>query len=490
MTSPDIRQLDRMGISRETVEAQLRNFRTGFPYLRIIAPATPERGIRVLSEAERQQALEQARLFDGGICKFVPASGAATRMFKDLFEAQARLAGGGRIEPGSPAARYVENIRRFPFFDAARILQMTLSPQGLGYGSLPKGLIEFHAYPDGNRTPFEEHLVEGALYARSSSGTVRMTATVSEEHLEGFRRLFEAVREKYERRFSCRYDLAFTVQSPSTDVIAADAGGAPFRKADGRLLFRPGGHGALLKNLNDISSDIIVIKNIDNVVKESWLGETVAWKKILIGTAVRLREEIAGLLHRWDREEASAEGVSEALLERVRTFLREEFCVEVPDSPAEGLRPLLRRKLDRPVRVCGMVRNSGEPGGGPFLISHPDGTTSLQILEAAQIDLSDPHAAAALKQSTHFNPVDLVCAVKNYKGEKFDLFRFRDPATGFISEKSYEGKILRAQELPGLWNGAMSDWNTQFVEVPLVTFNPVKTVLDLLRPAHDTGAEE
>ena len=293
------------------------------------------------------------------------------------------------------------------------------------------------------------------------------------------------MREKYENRFSCRYDIEFTVQSPSTDMIAADERNRPFRTEDGRLLFRPGGHGALLKNLNEIDSDIIVIKNIDNVVKESLLEETVKWKKILIGTAVRLREEIFGYLRRIDAEEASGKGVSESLRKEIREFLSAEFCVEMPDLPENETAAFLRKKLDRPVRVCGMVKNEGEPGGGPFIILHPDGSTSLQILESAQIDLSDPDSARAVKQSTHFNPVDLVCSVKNYKGEKFDLSRYSDPATGFISVKSYEGRKLKAQELPGLWNGAMSDWNTQFVEVPLITFNPVKTVLDLLRPAHE-----
>ena len=485
LTQSDIIQLERKGISEESLETQLKNFTTGFPFLRIADPATPKRGIKVLSQEQQEQALENARLFGGEVCKFVPASGAATRMFKDLFEALASAQNGELAADASPACKYVENIHRFPFFDAAHILRLTLYSRGLDYGSKPKGLIEFHKYPDGNRTPFEEHMVEGAMYARQPSGKVKMTVTVSPEHIEEFKRLLDSVREKYENRFSCRYDIEFTVQSPSTDMIAADDRNRPFRTEDGRLLFRPGGHGALLKNLNEIDSDIIVIKNIDNVVKESLLEETVKWKKILIGTAVRLREDISGYLRRIDAEEASGKGVSESLLKEIRKFMSAEFCVEMPDLPEDETAAFLRKKLDRPVRVCGMVKNEGEPGGGPFIILHPDGSTSLQILESAQIDLSNPDSARAVKQSTHFNPVDLVCSVKNYKGEKFDLSRYSDPATGFISVKSYEGRKLKAQELPGLWNGAMSDWNTQFVEVPLITFNPVKTVLDLLRPAHE-----
>lgn len=482
MLSEQIKQqIQARGISADTFEAQLENFQKGFPYLTIEAAATPAKGIKVLSEDEQQKYVSAAGNYNGNVCKFVPASGAATRMFKDLFEAADTLAAGGKLKEGSPASKFVENISLFPFFDAKSVLNLTLYKDGWNYGAMPKGLIQFHKYEDGNRTPFEEHLVEGALYAKDKNGDVRMVVTVSVEHQKGFEELYAQVKEKYEKRFNCKYHVTFTNQSPATDIVAVDMENKPFAKDDGSLLFRPGGHGALLTNLNDIDADVLVIKNIDNVVKESLLDETIRWKKILVGKAVELQAQVFAYLQKMDE---CADNLSDALAGEIRKFLEDEFCVAIPDMPAAELAKTLRAKLNRPVRVCGMVKNEGEPGGGPYIIKGEDGTTSLQILEAAQIDKSNPKANDAMKGATHFNPVDLVCAVKNYKGEKFNLLSHTDPQTGFISEKSYQGRPLKAQELPGLWNGAMSDWNTQFVETPLITFNPVKTVLDLLREQH------
>ena len=471
-------QIDARGISAETFETQLKNFETGFPYLTIEAAATPAKGIKVLTEDEQAKYIAVADSYAGNVCKFVPASGAATRMFKDLFEASDALKAGEKLKEGSPAAKFVENITLFPFFDAQNILNLTLYPKAWNYGSMPKGLIQFHKYEDGNRTPFEEHLVEGALYAKDKNGDVRMVVTVSVEHQKGFEELYAQVKEKYEKRFGCKYHVTFTNQQPSTDIVAVDMENKPFTKDDGSLLFRPGGHGALLANLNDIDADVLVIKNIDNVVKESLLDETIRWKKILVGKAVELQEKVFCYLKQLE------EKGTDAPLAQIKAFMEEEFCVAVPEMPAVDLVAVLKAKLDRPVRVCGMVKNEGEPGGGPYVILGEDGTTSLQILEAAQIDKNNPQAVNAMQGATHFNPVDLVCAVKNHKGEKYDLLKHTDPKTGFISEKSFQGRPLKAQELPGLWNGAMSDWNTQFVETPLITFNPVKTVLDLLREQH------
>ena len=473
-------QIDARGISAETFETQLKNFETGFPYLTIEAAATPAKGIKVLSEDEQAKYIAAADAFAGNVCKFVPASGAATRMFKDLFEAADALKAGEKLKEGSPAAKFVENITLFPFFDAQNILNLTLYPKAWNYGSMPKGLIQFHKYENENRTPFEEHLVEGALYAKDKNGDVRMVVTVSVEHQKGFEELYAQVKEKYEQRFGCKYHVTFTNQQPSTDIVAVDMENKPFTKDDGSLLFRPGGHGALLANLNDIDADILVIKNIDNVVKESLLDETIRWKKILVGMATELQAKVFGYLKQLDEQ---GDAVSAELVAEIKEFMEKEFCVSVPQTGAELVK-VLREKLDRPVRICGMVKNEGEPGGGPYVILGEDGTTSLQILEAAQIDKNNSKAMEAMKGATHFNPVDLVCAVKNYKGEKYDLSKHTDPKTGFISEKSFQGRALKAQELPGLWNGAMSDWNTQFVETPLITFNPVKTVLDLLREQH------
>ena len=473
-------QIDARGISAETFETQLKNFETGFPYLTIEAAATPAKGIKVLSEDEQAKYIAAADAFAGNVCKFVPASGAATRMFKDLFEASDALKAGEKLKEGSPAAKFVENITLFPFFDAQNILNLTLYPKAWNYGSMPKGLIQFHKYENENRTPFEEHLVEGALYAKDKNGDVRMVVTVSVEHQKGFEELYAQVKEKYEQRFGCKYHVTFTNQQPSTDIVAVDMENKPFTKDDGSLLFRPGGHGALLANLNDIDADVLVIKNIDNVVKESLLDETIRWKKILVGMATELQAKVFGYLKQLDEQ---GDAVSAELVAEIKEFMEKEFCVSVPQTGAELVK-VLREKLDRPVRICGMVKNEGEPGGGPYVILGEDGTTSLQILEAAQIDKNNAKAMEAMKGATHFNPVDLVCAVKNYKGEKYDLSKHTDPKTGFISEKSFQGRALKAQELPGLWNGAMSDWNTQFVETALITFNPVKTVLDLLREQH------
>ena len=473
-------QIDARGISAETFETQLKNFETGFPYLTIEAAATPVKGIKVLSEDEQAKYIAAADAYAGNVCKFVPASGAATRMFKDLFEAADALKAGEKLKEGSPAAKFVENITLFPFFDAQNILNLTLYPKAWNYGSMPKGLIQFHKYENENRTPFEEHLVEGALYAKDKNGDVRMVVTVSVEHQKGFEELYAQVKEKYEQRFGCKYHVTFTNQQPSTDIVAVDMENKPFTKDDGSLLFRPGGHGALLANLNDIDADVLVIKNIDNVVKESLLDETIRWKKILVGMATELQAKVFGYLKQLDEQ---GDAVSAELVAEIKEFMEKEFCVSVPQTGAELVK-VLREKLDRPVRICGMVKNEGEPGGGPYVILGEDGTTSLQILEAAQIDKNNAKAMEAMKGATHFNPVDLVCAVKNYKGEKYDLSKHTDPKTGFISEKSFQGRALKAQELPGLWNGAMSDWNTQFVETPLITFNPVKTVLDLLREQH------
>ena len=480
LTQQQKQQIAERGISEEIFNQQLTNFETGFPYLNIAGAATPKKGIKVLDESAQSQEQQTAANYNGSICKFVPASGAATRMFKDLFEAVDKLNNGEQLAEGSAADKFVKNISVFPFFDAKGILNLTLYPKALNYGSMPKGLIQFHKYENENRTPFEEHLLEGVKYAKDANGNVKMVVTVSVEHQAGFEELLDSVREKYEKRYNCKFNIEFTNQMPSTDIVAVDIENKPFEKEDSTLLFRPGGHGALLQNLNNIDADVLVIKNIDNVVKESLLSETVKWKQILIGRTIKLQEQVYAYLRKLD----NSADVSDALLSEIIAFLDNEFCIQIPQSLKDEKVALVKAKLNRPIRVCGMVKNEGEPGGGPYIINESDGTTSLQILEAAQIDKNNADAVAAMKGATHFNPVDLVCAVKDYKGNKFDLTKYTDPSTGFISEKSYQGKALKAQELPGLWNGAMSNWNTQFVEVPLVTFNPVKTVLDLLRPEH------
>ncbi len=431
----DMALFEERGVSMDVVERQLAYFREGFPYLPVVGAAVPGDGIVRLSDQEVDRL---ARVYDDAVgklsvVKFVPASGAASRMFREMYEF---------VQTGEEPVSVREalaGLEKFAFHDALaealsagadkRTVVENIVEGALGYGRSPKALIPFHRYPDGPRTALEEHLVEGALYARSGDGVVKIHFTISPEHEKAVRALVEGVLPKYEKEHGVAYDISYSHQKPKTDTIAVDEDNVPFR-SEGKIVFRPGGHGALIENLNDIDADLIFIKTIDNVCPDRMKGETARYKKALAGY----------------------------LLER----------------QAEGAD-------DRPIRVCGMVRNEGEPGGGPFRVQNDDGTLSLQIAESSQIAPEQKHL---MREATHFNPVDLVCGVRNRRGEKYDLLQFVDPRTGFISTKSKDGRALKAQELPGLWNGAMAHWETIFVEVPIATFNPVKTVNDLLRPQH------
>ena len=504
MTEKDKALLQQKGITEEQFREQLQCFVHGFPYLRLSAAASVEKGITVLSEAEQQAALAAWDAYTAGghaIVKFVPASGAASRMFKNLYA----FLDAAYDEPTTdfektffanlPAAAYHADldaacVRLYgagvgELLAACRfkdVVSALLGKDGLNYGHLPKGLLKFHTYPEGARTPLEEHLVEGALYARRQDGTVSVHFTVSPEHRALFEQLVARVVPAYEQKFGVKYDVTFSEQKPSTDTVAANPDNTPFRQADGSLLFRPGGHGALIENLNELPADVVFIKNIDNVVPDRLKDETVRYKKLLAGVLVSLQEQAFAYLRKLD----SGCYTVEELLEMLQ-FVQKKFCCKNPETKTledTELAIYLRRKLNRPVRVCGMVRNVGEPGGGPFLAYNADGTISPQILESSQIDMADPEKKAMFEQGTHFNPVDLVCGLRNYRGEAFHLPDYVDKATGFISHKSKDGRELKALELPGLWNGAMSDWNTVFVEVPLATFNPVKTVNDLFREQH------
>ena len=478
----DTTQIQQRGSSVRDVEEQIEHFKKGFPWMKIVGPATPERGIRVLSEAEADAAI---RYYDGaaiaGKCKFVPASGAASRMFKDIFAGLATLEKGEDLPADAAGSRLAAQIEKFAFYseelfgkkeDTAAyrksVLKKVLTDDGLGYGAKPKGVIRFHRYADGEvRTAIAEHLVEAATYMRNDDGTCNLVVTISPEHKQLFEEALAEVQPVFEARYGVKYNVTFTFQDKATDTIAVDAKNKPFRTDDDALLFRPAGHGALIYNLDKVEEELVSIKNIDNVAHEKLLGTTARYKKVLMGEALKVRDRIFGYLRKLD------ENPSVQLCNEIENFLDKAERVE-----------MLREKLNRPVRVCGMVRNEGEPGGGPYIIAGKDGATSLQILESVQINKEDAGAMDAMSRATHFNPVDLVCCLKDYKGNKFDLLAHVDPEAGFISSKSFQGRELKALELPGLWNGAMSDWNTLFVEVPLETFNPVKVVLDLLRPAH------
>ncbi len=490
LTELDLKQIEQRGASVDDIERQIEYFKSGFPYLEIVAPATISKGIKVLSNKDQQDALRRYEDFKGELCKFVPASGAATRMFKDLYEALSTIENGNSIPEESPANIFFKEIKKFAFYKVLStcasfaeesqesILRSLLLPDGLGYGSMPKGLIKFHRYGKNVRTPFEEHLAEASKYAKASDGIARMSVTVSEEHLNGFVQLLLDVKEDYERMYGCKYEVTFTQQKTSTDTIAVDTQNRPFRGADGNLLFRPAGHGALIENLNEIESDIVIIKNIDNISKDELTTDTIHWKKVLIGKLIALQQKINQYLKSLECSN------DEKLFKEVIKFLEGELSIIIPPVPKEILKDYLWAKLNRPIRVCGMVKNLGEPGGGPFIVKDADGSTSLQILESAQLNTQDEKIKEMVENSTHFNPVDIICSIKNFRGDKFDLRKYVDSETGFISYKSAEGSPIKALELPGLWNGAMSQWNTLFVEVPVTTFAPVKTIFDLLRAEH------
>jgi len=495
--------LQSRGITTSQIEEQLKAFVTGFPYLEIRSAAEPGKGIIQFTEKEVADILFQWENYlqtDATIIKFVPASGAASRMFKDLFE----FLESEKTEPDNKfEVKFFDEIHKFAFFEELNavciknngksideliaskqykaIVANLLMENGLNYGSLPKGLLRFHSYPTEKRTPMQEHLVEGALYAANKSNKVNIHFTVSKEHRTLFENHLNESIAKFEKSFGVKYEIGFSEQKPSTDTIAVNGDNQPFRDKD-ELVFRPGGHGALIENLNDLDGDVIFIKNIDNVVPDSMKDLTVTYKKVIAGILVKLQNQSFSYL-----KELENESISEVQLAEIATFCETKLNNQhsnLKSLSKKALREYLVTKLNRPIRICGMVKNVGEPGGGPFLTVNSDGTVSPQILESSQIDQNNPTDKEKMLGSTHFNPVDLVCGVKNYKGEKFDLLKFVDKNTGFISFKSKNGKELKSLELPGLWNGAMSDWNTIFVEVPIETFNPVKTVNDLLRPEH------
>ena len=411
-TQEEIRQIEAHGLTVAQVEKQIENFRAGFPSLPIVRAAACGDGIRKFNEEEIANILAHYDAESSKIrcVKFVPASGAATRMFKELFEYvndDKRTAGIDKL---------ITNLEKFAFFaELAKYLNPQIDDKdvvrniivdGLCYGSKPKGLVTFHAYKEGVRKPVEEHLVEEALYA-SNGERAAIHFTVSPEHKEGFLALLEERQSYYEKKFDIKYDVSFSEQSPATDTIAVNLDNTPFRTDDGKLLFRPAGHGALISNLDKLDADIIFVKNIDNVTTDERKPDTVTFKKVLAGELLRLQARTFDLLKAFAAgEDKSAEAIS---------FLRDELCCHLPENAS---RELIIETLDRPIRVCGMVKNEGEPGGGPFWVRDDKGREQLQIAESSQIAKEDMHL---MKEATHFNPVDLVCGVMRYDGTKYDL---------------------------------------------------------------------
>lgn len=511
-TKEDLKDFKHRGIKSEQVDQQIENFKKGFDYVNLSEPATVGNGIRIIPAEEENYLID---LYEKGsqkadVVKMVPASGSATRMFKSLFTFMENYKGSSEeflkfVQDKNPDSmhEFFVHLNEFPFYvhlknilwkdgkdiqkmlekrEFTEILEYILTDKGLNYGNTPKGLVDFHVYRDFVRTPFDEHLVEAALYGKRGK-EAKLHFTVSEEYLPRFKERLKKVTKVFEKMFDVKYNVTFSIQKPSTDTVSVDENGELVRDENGKILFRPGGHGALIHNLNDTKGDIIFIKNIDNVIPDRSKADTVKYKKLLAGMLFEMQSKIFEQLDLLDKR-----GITDEQLNEIELFAEGNIGYKKP----EGLTFTDRKKrirflkdlLDRPIRVCGMVKNEGEPGGGPFWVKGSDGSSRLMIIESAQINLKDKEQKKIFEHSTHFNPVDLICGTRDHKGKQFDLTDFIDRNQGFITSKSYKGKDIRVQELPGLWNGAMANWITIFVEVPLSTFTPVKTVFDLRRTEH------
>lgn len=496
LTPADIAQLAAIGISQEAAAGQLAQLRNPPPPIRLVRPATIGDGIEQFTSANPDESAAliaegQAAAEAGRVLKFVPASGAATRMFQDLLAAFQ----GSDSELDTPAAReFFLRLDDFPFAselrkragvagtpstDAQRRTLLRTLLVDMAMAGLPKALVPFHR-SDRVRTAFEEHLLEATRYARDAHGVSRVHFTVPPDARALFDTMLAQLHPSVESvRRDTRVLVQFSAQSPSTDTLALDAHGAPFRAADGSLLLRPSGHGALLGNLQSCGGDLVAVKNIDNILPDEASDEVDRWKRLLIGRLARLQADVFAHL-----VAITAPSPGQDVLEAARLFARTRFARAVP---AGAGRDQIVNALHRPLRICGVVPNDGEPGGAPFWVHGPDGGESLQIVEPAQVDLDDAAQANILGSATHFNPVDLICGLRDHTGQTYDLARFVDPGTAFVTQKTADGRALTALERPGLWNGGMAGWNTSCVEVPASTFAPVKTVLDLLRPPHQSA---
>jgi hypothetical protein len=501
--------------SADKILEQIKIFEKGIPFLKLVKPCTIGDGIKLIPEIEHKRFINhfQSALDRGQVVKFVPASGAATRMFKKQLSVLVKqekininkireLAIKGD-EDCKATLEFVEEIHRFAFYNELKkkveksgkriedllagenvteIIRLVAENNGLNYANLPKGSILFHSYPEGSRTAFEEHLMEAMNYSANSYKNVKMHLTISEEHESEIKKLFHSLIEKYNKQ-GWKIEVEFSFQSPSTDTISVTMDNRPFRDETGKLVFRPGGHGALLKNLNELNAEIVSIKNVDNIVPDHLRDETYNYKKILGGYLIHLQEKVFNLLKKID-----SETTNEFLLDEASEFIKAEFDIDFSGKLKE--RNLNERKkfifnfLNRPIRVCGMVKKEDHPGGSPHWVKDAGGELTKQIVETAQVNLSDKHQREIFESATHFNPVDLACGLIDFKGNHFNLDEFCNPETGLITQKSKDGIELKALELPGLWNGGMYYWLTVFVEVPKITFNPVKEVNDLLKPEH------
>ncbi|MGB3773972.1 MAG: DUF4301 family protein [Leeuwenhoekiella sp.] len=514
-TKADIQEIEAHGLKKEQVEQQISIFKNGVPNVKLIAAATVGNGIHKLKEDEELAYIERYEHVDDSVelLKFIPASGAASRMFKTIYQFleayepdEESLDSFLKRTGDKDMQTFFDNIEQYPFYDkiseslkdkfakedfknkdTAKVafVKEMMMVEGNNFGNLPKGLLPFHNYESYLVTPFEEHLFEAADYAQNNNHA-ELHFTVSPEHEEAFKKQFDDIHSAVSSETDVNFKVTYSSQKPQTDTVAVTEENEIYRKPDGTMLFRPGGHGALIENLNDVDADLIFIKNIDNVLTKDNLHVLSRNKKILAGLLLKLQKDAFRYTEMLKENDPQEDEVSE-----ITQFLEEDFSVKLNDdynslSLTEKKQYLLKI-LDRPLRVCGMVKNVGEPGGGPFWVANEEGTVSLQIIESAQVEKNDTEQQKIFQNSTHFNPVDIVCSVRDYKGNKYNLLDFVDPDLAFIASKTADGTNIKALELPGLWNGAMAFWNTIFVEVPLETFNPVKTVNDLLKPAHQVG---
>ncbi|MGB0974981.1 MAG: DUF4301 family protein [Flavobacteriaceae bacterium] len=508
-TKQDIHQINSNGLSVEQVLSQLQYFENGIKPITLKDAATIDNGILRFDKKKREFYYNyyENQKANYSVLKFVPASGAATRMFKFLFEflkdfnpSKESINSYINKNKVPELALFIIGMEKLPFYSEViealpdhydnlniddkivSFINTMLSEQQLNFGQLPKGLLPFHQYKNEVSTAFKEHLYEATQYA-SNHGNAKLHFTISEEHEHKFQQELDSIHEKITSKTNTRFDVSFSYQKHKTDTIAVKQDNTFFRDENNQLLFRPSGHGALIENLNDIDDDIIFIKNIDNVVTPKLKDDVIVYKKILAGVLLKTQQHVFDYIN-----QLTNGSVTEQDIITIANFLSTQLNIIInPEFEKYSTKyqiEYLITKLNRPIRVCGMVKNEGEPGGGPFWVKSENGTVSLQIVESAQIDKKNKHQKQILKKATHFNPVDIVCGVKNYKGEKFNLLDFVDHNTAFISSKTRLGKSLKALELPGLWNGGMANWTSIFIEVPLDTFNPVKNVNDLLKPSH------
>ena len=512
-SSTDFVYIQEYGISIKNIQKQLNFFKEGIPKTNLISPATLSNGILKLSERDFQ---EKANFFDAQksglkLSKFVPASGAASRMFKFLMEfinefdvENESINAYINRKKANKLSVFIVGLEKFPFFEAVDkqlkaeipdfnsldrsfknyyFIKLLLSTDYFDFANKPKGILPFHKYDTHTTTPVEEHLLECTHYS-SANNSSNLHFTISESHQKHFEKIIDAIKSKIEKKSNVSINVSYSYQNKSTDALAVTMKNKPFRDENRQLVFRPGGHGALIENLNNLDADIVFIKNIDNVIQNN-LEKISLYKKGLAGILLEIQQQVFSYLQALDSATMEPKFMDEIVL-----FLKDNLNISMTDgfysACLENKIFELQTVLNRPLRVCGMVKNEGEPGGGPFWVQDNQGGSSLQIVESSQVDLDNDNQKAILNAATHFNPVDLVCGIKNYKKEKLDLTQFVDYNSGFIVEKNVAGKNIKGYELPGLWNGAMANWLTVFVQVPLITFNPVKTVNDLLKPAHQS----